>query len=325
MVMRFVPGQKLFLAAVVVFGASLLGFLALFYDQGMASSAKPGDNPIDADRAMGYLEDLCKIGPRQSGSAGMGAQQKLLRKHFEQLGAKVEMQRFDARHPLNGSRVQMANLLVHWHPEKQRRILFCAHYDTRPYPDQDRVNPRGTFVGANDGASGTALLMELAHHMPDLAGKYGVDFALFDAEEFVFSDRDKYFLGSEHFAREYLGGKVRYQAAVLVDMIGDAQLAIPKDRSSISWKDTRPVVNEIWHTARRLRVREFVNVVNNGILDDHIPLHNLGGIPCCDLIDFDYPHWHTQADTPDKCSGESLAKVGWVLHEWLSRLQRQRE
>src|SRR5690606_17984524 len=139
------------------------------------------------------------------------------------------------RHPLDGSEVRMANLMVSWHPDRRERILICAHYDTRPYPDQDRLNPRGTFIGANDGASGVALLMELAHDMLALDGKLGVDFVLFDAEEFVFDDNaDIYFLGSEYFARQYAAKRLEcdYRYAILVDMIGDADLQIYEERNS---------------------------------------------------------------------------------------------
>jgi hypothetical protein len=101
----------------------------------------------------------------------MQQQQELLKSHFESLGARVTLQSFQARNPLDGNRMPMANMLVEWHPEKKERILLCCHYDTRPFPDEDPVNPRGVFVGANDGASGAALLMELANEMPKLKSR----------------------------------------------------------------------------------------------------------------------------------------------------------
>ena len=101
------------------------------------------------------------------------------------------------------------------------------------------------------------------------------------------------------------------------DMVGDAQLQLPQERNGLRWRDTRPLIDEIWATARRLGVREFIARPGYEIRDDHVMLHNLGGIPICDVIDFDYPPWHTQGDTPDKCSALSLAKVGWVTREWL--------
>jgi len=214
----------------------------------------------------------------------------------------------------------MANLVVRWHPDREERILLCAHYDTLPLPMLDPVDPEGTFVGANDGASGVAVLMELAHEMPSLPCNYGVDFVLFDGEEYIFEERDTYFHGSTHFAREYAAGRLapaRYRWGVLLDMIGDEDLQIYQERHSMQWSDTRPLVEEIWAVAERLGVREFVPILGHRIRDDHVPLHEVGKIPCIDVIDFDYPPWHTRDDVPEKCSALSLAKVGWVVREWL--------
>jgi Zn-dependent M28 family amino/carboxypeptidase len=173
--------------------------------------------------------------------------------------------------------------------------------------------------------------MELAHFMDRVPSRYGVDFLLVDAEEFVFpqQQRQRYFIGSEYFARDYVAHRpaFRYRKAAVLDMIGDRDLQIYQDRNSIWWRDTRPVTEEIWGTAKRLGVSEFVArthpKMKEPIRDDHLMLHDVGKIPTCELIDFDYPrfptnvYWHTNADTPDKCSGTSLAKVGWVILEWL--------
>ena len=311
--------------------ALLAGCLAVWHLAGLASG-RPGDGaeaavsrlrlediPFQGARAYEYLRRLCALGPRPSGSPGMAAQQKLLAEHFRSLGGQVEFQPFRVRHPIDGSPVQLANLIVRWHPERTERIVLCAHYDTLPFPLQDPVDKKGRFVGANDGASGVAVLMELAHDMPDLQRKYGVDFVLFDGEEFMFEPDGRFFLGSEYFATAYakLRPPYRYRWGVLLDMVGDADLQLYQERYSMGWKDTRPLVENIWATAGRLGVREFIPSRGYSIRDDHLALHNIAGIPCCDVIDFDYPSWHTQADTPDKCSPLSLAKVGWVIREWL--------
>ena len=158
------------------------------------------------------------------------------------------------------------------------------------------------FVGANDGASGTALLMELGHQMADLKGKLGVDFVLFDGEEFIFRGAPRPLLHRlrvlRHGLRQRTAATYRYRWAVLLDMVGDADLQIYPDRHSMSWDDTRPLVDAIWDTAARLGVREFVVDKRYDVLDDHMKLHDIGKIPCCDIIDFNYPAWHTQADTP---------------------------
>ncbi len=161
--------------------------------------------------------------------------------------------------------------------------------------------------------------MELGHLMKSLDIRYGVDFAFFDGEEFVYDERDRYFLGSEHFARMYVKEPPahKYRWGVLLDMVGDADLQIYQEKLSVSWRDTRPLVAQIWGTAQRLGVNEFVAQPKHTVQDDHIPLRQIAKIPTCDVIDFDYPAWHTTADIPENCSGESLAKVGWVVLEWM--------
>jgi len=280
------------------------------------------DAAFDGKQAYEYLKQICNLGPRISGTREMQAQQELLEKHFSQLGANVERQEFQVRHPLGGKRVELANLLVRWHPERDRRILLCTHYDTRPRPDRD-PNPRlrrsGVFLGANDGASGVAVLMEMGRPMPELESPYGVDFVFFDGEEFVYHRNDRYFLGSTWFARQYRSDRPehRYVCGILLDMVGDADLQIFQEQNSVRWRDTRPLVEDLWETARRLGVREFVPRPKHEVNDDHLPLRNLAKIPTCNIIDFDYPHWHTTADTPEQCSAESLEKVGRVVLHWL--------
>lgn len=328
--MKRPDGQTVFLVAIFIATVLTVFYLVFRHGNGPhdADLAAPKwrDSAVDGKRAHGYLKSVCEIGPRPSGSEGMRRQQTLLTKHFEQLGGRVRLQEFAARNPLDGAQVGMANLIVEWHPDRRERIMLCAHYDTRPYPDRDPRRPRGVFVGANDGGSGVAVLQELAHHVKDLSSRYGVDFVLFDGEELVYEDRrDPYFLGSEHFAREYVAmpPNHRYHAAVLLDMVGDAQLQLFQERNSVTWRDSRPIVEEIWAVGRRMGVTEFIPRVKHEVRDDHLALHDIAGIPACDIIDFDYPrtgaasYWHTEADTPDKCSPDSLAKVGAVLLEWL--------
>lgn len=306
----------------------------------MTRVATAAGNPLDPERAMGYLRAVCDLGPRISGTPAMAAQQEMLVAHFEELGAEVELQRFAARHPLRRSqKVPMANLIVRWRPAAPDRVLLCAHYDTRPMPDQD-PDPQarrreGGFLGANDGGSGVAVLMELGHVLAErfeaeaTDPDFGVDFALFDAEELVYTDRHPYFLGSQWFGRQYKDRSPRpdpnggaaiawsYDAAVLLDMVGDDDLQLYWEGHSFASRQSRPICREVWEVAKRLGVAEFVPQVKHTVQDDHLALRKYGGIRAIDIIDFDYPHWHTRGDTPDKCSGESLAKVGWVVWEWL--------
>lgn len=282
-----------------------------------AAQSRFAEIPFDGRSALAFVERLCALGPRPSGSETMVRQQALLERHFTELGAKVSRQAFRARHPQTGAAVELTNLVVEWFPETSERYLLCAHYDTRPFPDRDPVQPQGRFVGANDGASGTAVLMELGRHMASLKGKRGVDFVFFDGEELVYRETDTYFLGSTHFAQTYKAAPpgFRYRGGLLLDMVGDAQLNFRKE--PISLRYARFIVDDVWGAAARLGLREFDQRVEREIRDDHVPLNEIARIPTADLIDFDYPYWHTTADLPDKCSAASLEKTGKVIYEWL--------
>jgi glutaminyl-peptide cyclotransferase len=319
-------GQNMFLGgAILAFFAAVVMWLMLFHDgdnnhaEAAVSRFKLEDIPFNGKQAYEYLKQLCAIGPRPSGSKGMEAQQELLETHFKKLGGKVEYQKFQAVHPGTGAAVQMANMIVQWHPEAKNRILLCAHYDTLPLPMMDPENPRGTFVGANDNAGGVAILMQLAGEIAKNEYHFGIDFALFDGEEFVFSRQDEFFLGAKHFAKQYRDQPpaYRYRWGVLLDMVSGKNLQLYQERGSMGWKDTQPLVKEIWSVADRLKVKEFIPRRKHRVDDDHIPLHDIGKISCIDVIDFDYEPWHTEGDTPDECSPLSMAKVGWVVGEWL--------
>ncbi|MBD3676766.1 MAG: M28 family peptidase [Planctomycetaceae bacterium] len=272
---------------------------------------------VNATRAFGYLNDICDIGPRISGSGGMKKQQEVIINHFKELGATITEQEFDAPHPLSGQPVRLKNLIVSWHPEKKERILLCCHYDTRPFPDQDRRNPRGRFIGANDGASGVALFMEMGHHMNDLDLSYGVDMVFFDGEELVFRRGDKYFLGSEHFATQYRDNKPdhTYKFGVLVDMIAGKPLRLYYERNSLKYAPK--VTQSVWMAAEKVGNRAFIKRARHEVLDDHIPLNEIADIPTTDLIDFDYQYWHTTGDAPRNCSSRSLQSVAEVLLYWI--------
>jgi hypothetical protein len=327
-------------AGLVILGLVGIGLLMLEFFSGNAE--KKGDRdrfaadrdvpatpvPFDAKRAMGYLEDICKIGARISGTEGMKKQQELLEKHFKKYGGKITWQRFTARQRSVPKPVAMANLIVSYHPDRKRRVILCSHYDTRPIADQEpnRLRWHDVFLSANDGGSGVAVLMELAHHMEDLKTEVGVDFVFFDGEEFIYESRsvfnegDKYFFGSEHFAREYakVRSKTTYTGAILLDMVAGKGARFPKERNSA--RMAKALVEEVWGIAAELKCTAFSNGYSKvGVEDDHIGLNRIGRIPAIDIIDFDYPHWHRLTDVPRNCSGESMEQVAKVLSVWLQR------
>ena len=229
----------------------------------VASALKLEQIPFDGQRCYELLKRICDLGPRFSGSPGMLRQQQLLQEHFEKLGGQVEFQRFQVRHPLDGSPVDMANLIVHWHPDRRERILLCAHYDTRPFPDRD-PDPRGrrgVFIGANDGASGTAVLGEMAHAMKPSDLPYGVDFVLLTARNWYTTRTEtRIFWGRGTSPRSMPSSR---RATITAPhccwtWLVTRTCRFIRERQSSRWRDSRSIVDGIWGTARRLGVTEFV-------------------------------------------------------------------
>ncbi len=299
-------------------------------DRAPKAAAGPGV-AVDGPRAVGYVKLLCDIGPRISGTPGMARQQELLVKHFEALGAKTTKQEFAARQRSKAENVAMTNLVFSWKPELPKRVILCSHYDTRPLANEEpkRENWSRPFASANDGTSGVALMMELAHQMKDLPLHVGVDFVLFDGEEYIFDvgvpyvrDGDKYFFGSEHFGEQYAKTKAKlpykYAAAILLDLCcaENARLGV----EGYSWQFAPALVRQVWEIAEKQKAKSFK--LEQGfaravqVSDDHLAL-NEAGIPAIDVMDFDYPHWHKLTDTPDKISPAQTAEVGNVLVAWL--------
>jgi glutaminyl-peptide cyclotransferase len=286
------------------------------------------DSPpvIDGHRAYEYLKNIVAIGPHTAGSDANTRVRKLVADHFTKLGGKVREQPFRATHPVTGKPLLMANLVASWKPELLRRVAIGAHYDTRPHPDQEDLPERRNlpFLGANDPGSGIAVLMEIAHHLTDLDTQWGVDLVLFDGEELVFGNDPRvgeYFLGSEEFARIYAEqrdrrrSKMRYAAAMVLDMVGGRELRIKQEPNS---RDAAPqLVRQVWDVARSLRINSFSRDIGKEVMDDHLALIRVG-IPTIDIIDFDYPYWHKADDLPENCSAESLADVSRVVTTWLT-------
>lgn len=296
---------------------------------GKAADDKIADIKFDGARAVKYVKQLCDIGPRVSGTANIKKQQEIMEEHFKKHGATVTKQEFKAKQRSRKEETQFVNYVVSWHPEKERRILLCTHYDTRPIADQE-ANPANwnkPFLSANDGTSGVAFMMELAHHMKDLKTEFGIDFVLFDGEEYVFeTDRalggDRYFIGSEHFADDYAKTKGkrkhRYDAGVLFDLSFAKGAYLPVEAHSFEY--AKPIVEQIWGVAKAVGAKSFDYKPGHEVLDDHIALNKVG-IPTVDVIDFDYKHWHKLSDTPDKIDAGQMEEVAKVITTWVQKIK----
>ncbi|MFQ5823301.1 MAG: DUF4910 domain-containing protein [bacterium] len=206
----------------------------------------------------------------------------------------------------------MTNIIASFAPEKNERILLCAHWDTRPWADQDPdlENRDKPILGANDGASGVAVLLEVAKTIQISEPKFGVDIIFFDGEDAGLPGQtDSYALGSQYFAKNK-DFHYHPQFGILLDMVGDKDLQIYQEENSLEYAPQ--IVEKVWNKAQRLELQAFIPTPGYEVTDDHMPLLR-AGIPCIDLIDFNYDYWHTLEDTPDKCSPESLAQVGQLL------------
>lgn len=269
---------------------------------------------FDGERAMKVLVKQCAFGPRVPGTQPHEAARAYLAEELRKYADKVTVQAFQ----YDG--IPMQNIIGVFNPEASRRILLCAHWDSRPHADMelDAARRKQAIPGANDGASGVAVLMELARLLKQQRPDVGVVIALLDGEDYGNFDTDEgVLLGAKYLARHYtnLGAKPVY--GVLLDMVGDRDLVINRERNS---QRVAPDVNDkVFQIAQELGYgKHLVKDPMVEIVDDHIPLSR-GGIPTIDLIDFNYGPWHTLDDTPDKCSAASLAVVGETVAELVYR------
>lgn len=276
----------------------------LFCTALLAACAAPTPAPpptFDGERAYQHVLAQDAMGPRTPGSAAHAEFIVYAQQEFERQGWQVTLQKTERMgHPIT-------NILATRH--EQPSILLMAHYDSRFYADADPdpANHSLPVPGANDGASGVAVLLELARVLPSDAS---VGLLLFDAEDQGRIPGWDWILGSRAFVEEALDYVP--EAVILLDMIGDADLNIYKERNS-----DPDLTEEIWATAARLGYQDdFIPEYKYAMIDDHIPFVETG-IRAVLLIDFDYPYWHTLEDTPDKVSARSLQIVGKVVLAWL--------
>ena len=267
-------------------------------------------------QAFAYLLKQTSFGPRNPNSAGHEACKNYLVATLRSFADDVRVQEFSVM-GYDNENLRLTNIIASFNPAESTRILLCAHWDTRPRADRDEDSTLREIpiLGANDAASGVAVLLELASHLHAQRPQVGVDIILFDGEDYgKETDHRLYLLGSRHFARTKPPDYVP-RFGILLDMVGDANLELPREMNS--FKFAPDIVSLVWGTARELGITQFVDENGEEILDDHVPL-NEAGIKTIDIIDFNYPdqthrYWHTHQDTPEHCSAASLGAVGTVI------------
>lgn len=268
---------------------------------GVFAPAARGD--FNGEQAYAYVLAQMALGPRVTGTAGGVAAGDLIAAELEEAGWAAEFQPFEYRGAAARNVIGKANIGT------GSIIILGAHYDTRRRADQDAADPQAPVPGANDGASGVAVLLELARTLDREKIPHEIWLAFFDAEDNGNLDGWDWIIGSQHMADNLT---VEPEAMILLDMIGDADQQIYLEGNS------DPVLSaRLWTTAANLGYGQyFFPVRRYTMIDDHIPFANRG-IAAVDIIDFDYPYWHTTADTADKVSAASLERVGRTLEVFL--------
>lgn len=269
----------------------------------------PAAPRFDSSRAWEHLRQLVAIGPRPAGSAALDQARRYLKEQLAAAGLPVSEQAWEAQTPTGT--VHMVNLLATIPGKTKARIVVAGHYDTKRFREF-------RFVGANDGGSSAALLLELARVLKAEPGALTVELLFLDGEEAVVEwQGNDHTYGSRHYVEEAKRSRslASIKALVLVDMIGDRDLRVRRDLNSTNW-----LTDLFWEAARRQGLATYFSAEVAQIEDDHLPFIE-AGVPSVDIIDLDYPAWHTAGDTLDAVSARSLQVVGDVVLAALPRVQ----
>ena len=273
----------------------------------LAACGKPEPLVFDGEAAYAHVEAQCDLGFRPTGSEAGWATGDYIISYLEEQGWTVETEEFTYHDTPVRNIVGRSSTGSDQGAEEGPVILLGAHYDTRRSADEEDASV--PVMGANDGASGVAVLLELARTLDRDKLQNEVWLAFFDAEDNGRLDGWEWCVGSSYMAAHL---EVDPEAVVVVDMVGDADQQLYWERNS------HPVLQQrLWEIGATLGYTDtFISEYRWAIYDDHIPFAQRG-IPAVDIIDFDYPYWHTTQDTRDKVSGESLERVGRVVEAWL--------
>jgi Zn-dependent M28 family amino/carboxypeptidase len=256
---------------------------------------------FDGKRAWAHLQRQVEIGPRPAGSAALNKARDYITAQLKASGVDSKLQVFIAATPLGET--SMANVIATIPGRRPERIVLASHFDTKMFKDI-------RFVGANDGGSSTAALLELGRVLKTRQNEFTIELLFLDGEEAVVEwQGNDHTYGSRHYvqAAQKAGDLARIKALVLLDMIGDRDLVIRRDSNSTPW-----LVDIVWAAASRLGHRAVFSNELTSIDDDHIPFVR-AGVPSVDVIDLDNPTWHTAKDTLDYVSERSLQIVGDVV------------
>ncbi|MBI2218767.1 MAG: M28 family peptidase [Candidatus Rokubacteria bacterium] len=293
----------------VVAVALALFTTAVFALRASAGAGERARVPVrfDGTRVLKHVERLVALGPRPAGSAAAERARKYIVGELKRSGVSTRVQAFEADTP--HGRLTFANVIGVLPGARPDVIMIAGHYDTKWFPDF-------RFVGANDGGSSTALLLELARVLASRPRGFTYWVVFFDGEEAreTWTATDSLY-GSRHLAAELARTGKLPRALIVADMIGDRNLGIRRETASTPW-----LTDLVWNAARRLRYDAHFLPDALPVEDDHVPFLR-ARVPATLLIDFDYPPWHTPADTIDKVSADSLRIVGEVILDALPAIE----
>ena len=284
---------------------------------------------FDGKRAMDFIEYQCSFGPRYPGSDGHKKFASSLKSFLDNYADENLVFKDSIVNPLTKNIVEIINFQARFNIESEDRIMILAHWDTREFADKDSNFNKIDLpapLGANDGASGIAILMTLAEMLAkNTLINIGVDLLFLDAEDMgLYNNSNSWALGAKSFAKHIKDPLPKY--AICLDMVGDKEQEFLIEQHSYQFAPE--VVKKVWDLANELGYSQFKYVLGKAIIDDHYVLYKETGIPSIDIIDFEYPnisknYWHTIEDTPDKCSAESLESVGTVISTLIYREDRE--
>ena len=288
---------------------------------------QPVGPDFNADSAYIYLQEQCNFGPRTMNSVAHDKCEKWIIQKFEQYGCKVTTQKATLN-GYDGTPLRSTNIMASYNPKATTRIMFCAHWDCRPWADNDpdSTNWHKPIVAANDAASGVGVMIELARILKGSGLELGVDFICFDAEDYGTPQwfegedpGDTWALGAQYFANNLPEGYApRY--GILLDMVGGVGAKFYREGMSMQYAPA--IVKKVWNAARQVGYGSYFPKADGGMItDDHIPVNQTANIPCIDVIPY-YPDcaqssfgptWHTIADNMDNIDKNTLKAVGQTM------------
>lgn len=310
----------------------------LFSCGGNENSSSGGQNneplivapTINADSAYAFVQQQVDFGPRVPNSKAHKEAARWFKQKFESYGAAVTMQEF-TDNVYDGTKVELTNVIASFYPEKKKRILLAAHWDTRPFSDQGEEDKYAAIDGANDGGSGVGVLLEIARVLSlNTAPNVGVDIILFDGEDWGEHNEDSgeslspgkkswWALGSQYWSKNKHKSNYSAYYGILLDMVGAPDATFFYD--SVSQENAGRILQNVWGIADRLGYGAMFKKQLGfaGIIDDHVYVNEDARIPMIDIIDYREstnsftPAWHTEDDNMDNISKETLAAVTNLL------------